>query len=90
MKGFSGDNREILIGPGSASYVSLASNFNPAWSATLGGRALRPVRIDGWQQGWIVPAGRGGTISVTFGPESLYRISLLVGAFLLLGVFVLA
>ena len=90
MKGFSGDNREIFIGPGSASYVALASNFNPGWSATLGGRALQPVRIDGWQQGWMVPAGRGGTISVTFGPDSLYQITLLVGAFLLLGLFVLA
>jgi arabinofuranan 3-O-arabinosyltransferase len=90
VKGFSGDNRQIFIGPGAASYVALASNFNPGWSATLGGRALQPVRIDGWQQGWSVPAGRGGTISVTFGPDGLYRISLLVGALLLLGVFVLA
>ena len=90
VKGFSGEIREIFIGPGSASYVALASNFNPGWSATLDGRALQPVRIDGWQQGWSVPAGRGGTISVTFGPDSLYRISLLLGALLLLGVFVLA
>ena len=90
VKGFSGDNREIFIGPGSASYVALASNFNPGWSATLDGRALQPVRIDGWQQGWKVPAGRGGTISVTFGPDSLYEISLLVGVLLLLGLFVLA
>jgi arabinofuranan 3-O-arabinosyltransferase len=90
VKGFSGDNREIFIGPGSASYVSLASNFNSGWSATLGGRALQPVRIDGWQQGWKVPAGSGGTISVTFVPDSIYRISLLVGALLLLCMFVLA
>jgi len=89
VKGFSGDNREILIGPGSASYVALASNYNPGWSATLGGHALQPVRIDGWQQGWRVPAGGGGTILVSYGPDHLYRISLLLGLLLLLGVFVL-
>jgi arabinofuranan 3-O-arabinosyltransferase len=90
LKGFGGDNRQILIGPGGASYVAMASNFNPWWSATLGGRELRPVRLDGWQQGWSVPAGHGGTILVTFNPDHIYRISLLLGLVLLLGVFVLA
>jgi arabinofuranan 3-O-arabinosyltransferase len=90
VKNFDSDNPEISIGPGSPSYVALGSNFNPGFSATLDGRTLQAVRIDGWQQGWIVPAGRGGTISVTYGPDGLYRISLLLGALLLLGVFVLA
>ncbi len=90
VKGFSGVNREISIGPGSASYVALASNFNPGWTATLNGNHLPPVRIDGWQQGWVVPAGHGGTITVTFSPDHIYRISLLVGLLLLAGLFVLA
>jgi arabinofuranan 3-O-arabinosyltransferase len=90
VKGFSGDNPEISIGPGSASYVALASNFNSGWAATLNGDHLRPVRIDGWQQGWAVPAGHGGTILVTYSPDHLYRITLLLGLLLLAGLFVLA
>ena len=90
VKGFSGVNREISIGPGSASYVALASNFNPGWSASLNGNQLRSVRIDGWQQGWEVPAGHGGTIDVTFGPDHIYRITIFLGLLLLAALFVLA
>jgi len=90
VKGFGGDNREISIGPGSAAYVALASNFNPGWAATLDGNQLSPVRIDGWQQGWEVPAGHGGTIMVTFSPDHIYRVILLLGLLLLAALFVLA
>jgi arabinofuranan 3-O-arabinosyltransferase len=90
VKGFSGVNREISIGPGAASYVALTSNFNPGWAATLDGNQLRPVRIDGWQQGWEVPAGHGGTIMITFSPDHVYRITVLVGLLLLAALFVLA
>jgi len=90
VRGFSGVNREISIGPGSASYVALASNFNAGWAATLNGKQLRPVRIDGWQQGWEVPAGHGGTIDVTFGPDHIYRIALLLGILLLVALLALA
>ena len=30
----------------------LRENVNPGWSATQGGRSLRPQTVDGWQQGW--------------------------------------
>jgi arabinofuranan 3-O-arabinosyltransferase len=65
-------------------------NLNAGWRATLGGRVLSPVRIDGWQQGWIVPAGPSGTVRLTFVPNGPYRVSLVGGAVLLLWVAAMA
>jgi arabinofuranan 3-O-arabinosyltransferase len=89
-QGLDRDNRKIVVGPGPASYVALASNYNVGWSANMDGHALQPVRVDGWKQGWRVPAGAGGTILVTYAPDHLYRISLLLGFVLLLGILLLA
>ncbi|MER7555525.1 alpha-(1-_3)-arabinofuranosyltransferase family protein [Nocardioides sp. NPDC126508] len=58
----------------------LPQNINPGATATLDGKALRAQRVDGWQQGWIVPAGAGGEVRFGFAPESTYRAGLLAGA----------
>ena len=85
-------NRQIKVGPGAESYLAVAQNYNTGWKAVLNGRSLTPVRLDGWQQGWIVPAGAGGTVVMTFPADAWYRLALLVGAFFVaaLAVFVLA
>ncbi|MGB8021834.1 MAG: alpha-(1-_3)-arabinofuranosyltransferase family protein [Candidatus Nanopelagicales bacterium] len=61
------------------SVLELGENFNPGWRATVAGVALTPVRVDGWRQGWIVPAGASGTVDATFEPDSTYRMGLLLG-----------
>jgi arabinofuranan 3-O-arabinosyltransferase len=66
--------------------LSLPQNFNDAWTATLDGRRLTPQRVDGWQQGWIVPAGAGGTVRFEVPSQQTYRIGLAVGAIGVLGV----
>ncbi|OIJ24440.1 hypothetical protein UG56_022915 [Nocardioides luteus] len=58
----------------------LPQNINPGATATLDGKALRAQRVDGWQQGWIVPAGAGGEVHFGFAPEGTYRAGLLAGA----------
>jgi arabinofuranan 3-O-arabinosyltransferase len=78
------EHRTVSVKAGPATYLQVSDNFNPAWTATLAGRTLRPVRLDGWQQGWIVPAGAAGTVTMTMGPDKVFRTSLLVGAVLLL------
>jgi arabinofuranan 3-O-arabinosyltransferase len=40
--------------------LALRENANPGWVATAGGRTLTPFVVDGWQQGWLVPAGLAG------------------------------
>jgi arabinofuranan 3-O-arabinosyltransferase len=81
------DQRQVSIGPGAASYLVMHGNFNSGWDAVLNGHALEPVRLDGWQQGFIVPAGTGGTVTLTFRPAATYHlvlaVSLAVAAILL-------
>jgi arabinofuranan 3-O-arabinosyltransferase len=72
------DQRRVSIGPGAASYLVMHGNFNTGWGAVLNGHALKPVRLDGWQQGFIVPAGTGGTITLSFRPAAAYHLVLVV------------
>ncbi|MFD7076882.1 alpha-(1-_3)-arabinofuranosyltransferase family protein [Nocardioides sp. NPDC059952] len=58
----------------------LPQNINPGATATLEGKVLRAQRVDGWQQGWIVPAGTGGEVRFGFAPEDTYRAGLIAGA----------
>ncbi len=51
---------------------------------------LSPIVVDGWQQGWVVPAGVAGEVVLSFVPDRSYRTGLLVGAGLLLLLVVLA
>jgi arabinofuranan 3-O-arabinosyltransferase len=41
------------------------------------------VAVNGWQQGWVVPAGTSGAITLTFAPNWLYRAGLAGGLALL-------
>ena len=68
--------------PGAAagSLLVLPANHNDGWEATdASGRVLRPVRVNGWQQGWQL-TGDSGTVTARFAPSSGYRAGLAVGA----------
>jgi arabinofuranan 3-O-arabinosyltransferase len=81
------DQARLTIGRGAASYLEVHENFNLGWTAALNGQRLTPVRLDGWQQGFVVPAGAAGTITLTFRPAATYHLALiasLVAAVLLL------
>ena len=85
------DQRVVAIGSGAASYLEVHENDNPGWTATLNGRPLTPVRLDGWQQAFVVPAGAGGTVTMSFQPAGTYHVVLvasILAAALLLGVVV--
>ncbi|GAA1482053.1 DUF3367 domain-containing protein [Gordonia sinesedis] len=62
---------------------------NDGWRAILNGRTLQPVTMNGWQQGFLVPAGEGGEVVLTFRFDSVYRWALGIG-WVLLGLVVLA
>lgn len=79
-------SRQVAITSGPATYLEVHQNFSASWTATLDGKTLTPIRLDGWQQGYLVPAGRGGTVQLSFGPERTYLLGLAVGA---LGVILL-
>jgi arabinofuranan 3-O-arabinosyltransferase len=74
------DNRSLSIGPGTESYVEVHENFNAGWAATLNGRPLTAVLLDGWQQAFIVPAGQGGVIRLSYAPATAYHAALIGSA----------
>jgi arabinofuranan 3-O-arabinosyltransferase len=62
----------------------IPESINPGWVArTSSGARLTPVTVNGWQQGWVVPAGDPGNITLTFASNSLYRVGLALGLALL-------
>ncbi|OKI04867.1 coagulation factor 5/8 type domain-containing protein [Streptomyces sp. CB02923] len=83
---WAGDQRWVQVGTGAAAYLQMYENANAGWHATLDGRELSPVRLDGWQQGFLVPAGRGGLVKLSYEPSTTYDIGMLGGA---LGIAVL-
>ncbi len=76
--------RRADLGGGPGGVLAVAANQNRGWEATAGDRALEAVTVDGWQQGWRVPAGTG-PVRLGFAPDGPYRGALLVGGLLLLG-----
>jgi arabinofuranan 3-O-arabinosyltransferase len=67
------EDRSMTIGAGAQSYLEVHQTVNPGWTATLNGRQLAPVTLDGWQQAYVVPAGPGGTVTLTFAPATGYH-----------------
>jgi len=64
--------------------LAVRENVNPGWRATMGDAGLRPVTVDGWQQGFEL-SGRAGTVKESFAPDQPYRLGLGIGLLLLVG-----
>ena len=62
---------------------------NVGWSAEGDGKPLQPVTVNGWQQGWIVPAGTT-ELTLEFALDRWYRVALFGGLLLLIPLFALA
>ena len=73
-------SRRVTVGPGAASLLIVPENANLGWTAHLDGRLLTTSVVDGWQQAWVLPYGRGGVVDLDFTPDRSYRLSLVVGA----------
>jgi len=80
IRGWQSDQRRVSVGPGAATYLEVHENYNAGWSATLDGHALTAVRLDGWQQAFVVPAGAGGSVVLTYKPATAYHLALIASA----------
>ncbi|MDQ3155610.1 MAG: alpha-(1-_3)-arabinofuranosyltransferase [Actinomycetota bacterium] len=65
------------------SYLAISENISAGWQATFEGERLSPVTIDGWKQGFTVPAGAAGVVTLEFAPAGTYLIALTSGLVLL-------
>ena len=93
VRSWTTSRRVVDVASGPAALLVLPENVNAGWRATLGGNQLTPVRVDGWMQGYVIPEGDGGRVTLEFAPDRLYQSGLAVGgllALLLLGAAVLA
>jgi arabinofuranan 3-O-arabinosyltransferase len=70
------------------SFLAVDENINAGWRATFGGKTLKPVTVDGWKQGFVVPKGAAGLLTMTFAPSRTFTWSLGVGFALLLALLV--
>ena len=59
--------------------LTVNENANAGWVATLDGKRLQTVEVDGWMQGYVVPAGEAGTVQLRFEPGRGYQAALGVG-----------
>ena len=71
--------RVLAVSASARSYLVVNENFNAGWRARLDGRTLPAVRLDGWKQAWLLPAGAAGTVTLTYAPDALYRDALGAG-----------
>ena len=83
-------SRVLRVATTASSYLEVAQNYNPGWQATIDGRVLAPVRLDGWQQAWLLPAGTHGLVTLTYQPDRIYRAALFGGLGLLVLILAIA
>lgn len=80
------------VGSGEESRLIVEThNANAGWTARAGSTELKPIVLNGWQQGWIEPvAERGEDLDTSFAPDRAYRLMLAGGALLLVLLLVTA
>ncbi|MDY6996634.1 MAG: discoidin domain-containing protein, partial [Actinomycetota bacterium] len=79
------DHRDVEMSAASTARVLVVpESVNPGWTATAGdGAPLSPITVNGWQQGWVVPAGAAGPVTMSFASNTTYRAGLIGGLALL-------
>ncbi|GAA4482817.1 alpha-(1-_3)-arabinofuranosyltransferase family protein [Rhodococcus olei] len=82
---------ESTAGTAGARLLVNPESQNVGWVATApDGTELTPVVVDGWQQGWVVPAGTVGTVTLDFPTDRWYRLGIGAGLLALLPLFAFA
>ncbi len=72
--------RTTEIGAGGESLLHLPENFNDGWVAEIDGTRLQALRVDGWQQAWVLPASDEVVrIEISYRPQRVYDVVLPIG-----------
>ncbi|MGW2914518.1 glycosyltransferase [Streptomyces asoensis] len=83
------DIHTTLPGGSGDRVLRLADAVADGWTATLDGKALTPTTVDGWAQGFELPAS-GGVLDVTYDDPFTHTVWLWTQGFLALVLVVLA
>jgi arabinofuranan 3-O-arabinosyltransferase len=79
----------LAIGAGGVRTLALAVPTGTGWAAHAEGRALEPVVVDGWMQGWVLPSGTD-RVTLTYSASVLLRAAVGVASLGWLTVLVVA
>ncbi|MCX6401589.1 MAG: alpha-(1-_3)-arabinofuranosyltransferase family protein [Propionibacteriales bacterium] len=79
IEAWGSSERTVTVAGGPESLLYLPENYNEGWTAEIDGKTLTPVRVDGWQQAWVLPAGGTTTVELRYTPERTYDIVLPIG-----------
>ncbi|MGZ4645008.1 MAG: alpha-(1-_3)-arabinofuranosyltransferase domain-containing protein [Blastococcus sp.] len=74
------DRQVAVAGRAAPALLVVPENVNDGWTATLDGSPLQRRTVDGWQQGYVLPAGAAGVVHLVFTPGTAYRAALGGGA----------
>ncbi len=73
-------DRSVKVAAGGASLLFLPENFNPGWGATVNGERLSSLRVDGWQQAWLLPASDEPIeVDLDYRPQRVFTVALAAG-----------
>jgi hypothetical protein len=65
-----GTMKGTLAPGGDGRMLVLAEDADSRWSAKVGGTRLKPTTVDGWAQGFELPAGASGPVTVSYSDVS--------------------
>jgi arabinofuranan 3-O-arabinosyltransferase len=82
--------RTVRVSTSVAALLVIRENANAGWRASLGGTRLKAVQLDGWQQGFELPAGANGVVRLHYAPQSGFQAGLVLGLLAALGLCWLA
>lgn len=72
-------SRTVEVSAPRGAVLSVPESRNAGWTATVGGRDLQPLVVDGWKQAWRVPAGTDGSVRLRYAPQTLFVTSIVGG-----------
>jgi arabinofuranan 3-O-arabinosyltransferase len=81
--------RQVQVTTTAASFLVVRENANAGWVASLNGKQLSSVTLDGWEQGYLIPAGVNGQITLTFEPQNPFALGLAAGVACAVGLAVM-
>ena len=79
VRSWSSTTRSVTVTAEDSAVLTLPQSDNRGWQARYDGATLETVVIDGWKQGWLLPAGTSGEVTLEFAPQTTFRTGILVG-----------
>lgn len=75
-------DRSVEVTTDGEAVLAVAESFNAGWEADLDGATLRPVLVDGWKQGFVVPASSTGRVALHYAPQGPFVAGIVTGGLL--------